>query len=520
MERIFISSVQKELAEERLALKAYVEKDPLLGRYFEVFLFEDLPARDQRADAVYLDEVDRCDLYLGLFGNDYGYVDAEGVSPTEREFDRATAEGKLRLVYVKGATDEGRDGRMLRLIRRAGDQLIRRRFNDIAGLIAAVYASLVDHLMHTGVVSTLPFDASACPRATLDDLDADKLRSFLHTARIERNLPLREDIPMRDALVHLNLMDGELPSRAAVLLFGKEPQRFLISSEVKCMWYLDTRVAKPMEDYQIYKGTAFEMVDDAVTFVMGKLATRTGTRAESNAAPVTPEIPREVVAEAIVNAVAHRDYASNASVQVELFKDRLEVSNPGRFPPELPPEDLNRAHQSIPHNPLLAHPLYLARYIEKAGTGIMDMYERCQEAGLKEPEFRQEKGRVVQVLWRPTPQVTPQVTPQEKTLENRALNDLSKVLGMPIPQVTPQVRDRVIALLQEARKAPASRPDLQAAADLKDRKHFKATYVDPLVKAGWLKETIKDKPTSRAQRYQLTPEGRAWLDRVEKQLNP
>lgn len=520
MKRIFISSVQKELAEERRALKEYVEKDPLLGRYFEVFLFEDLPARDQRADAVYLDEVDRCDLYLGLFGMEYGYVDAEGLSPTEREFDRATTQGKLRLVYVKGATDTGRDERLLRLIRRAGEQLIRRRFDGTSGLIAAVYASLVEHLVDTGVVNTLPFDAAACPRATLNDLDADKLRTFLRTARTERNLRLREDTPLHDALVHLNLLDGELPSRAAVLLFGRDPQRFLISSEVKCMWYLDKRVAKPMEDYQIYKGTVFELVDAAVTFVMGKLSTRTGTRAESNAAPVTPEIPREVVAEAIVNAVAHRDYASNASVQVELFADRLEVSNPGRFPPELPPQDLNRAHQSIPHNPLLAHPLYLARYIEKAGTGIMDMYERCQNAGLKAPEFRQETGRVVQVVWRPTPQDAPQVTPQGKTLENKHLQDLASVLGIPTHQVIPQVRERIIAMLKEAQKTPASRSALQSATGLKDRKHFKATYVDPLVKDGWLEETKPDKPTSRSQRYRITPKGLAWLEGAVNQPKP
>ena len=73
---IFVSSVQKDLAEERRAMKAFVEGDPLLCRFFSVFLFEDLPAADARADAVYLDEVDRCALYVGLFGNDYGFEDA------------------------------------------------------------------------------------------------------------------------------------------------------------------------------------------------------------------------------------------------------------------------------------------------------------------------------------------------------------------------------------------------------------------------------------------------------------
>ena len=78
---IFISSVQKELAEERRAVKAFVEGDALLRRYFTAFLFEDLPAADRRADEVYLDKVDRCAIYVGLFGNDYGFEDKDGVSP-------------------------------------------------------------------------------------------------------------------------------------------------------------------------------------------------------------------------------------------------------------------------------------------------------------------------------------------------------------------------------------------------------------------------------------------------------
>lgn len=105
---IFVSSVQKEFAEERRALKAYVEGDALLRRFFTVFLFEDLPAADLRAGAVYLDQVDRAAIYVGLFGNDYGSTDANGVSPTEREFDRATQQGKPRLVFVKGSDDRAR----------------------------------------------------------------------------------------------------------------------------------------------------------------------------------------------------------------------------------------------------------------------------------------------------------------------------------------------------------------------------------------------------------------------------
>jgi len=143
--RIFISSVQKELAAERRALADFIHGDPLLRRFFEVFLFEDLPASGRRADEVYLEEVDRCDVYLGLLGNDYGYEDAEGISPTQREFERATAAGKERLIFVKGDTDSTRHPKMQALVRQVGAQLIRRRFNDTPELTAQVYSSLVEY---------------------------------------------------------------------------------------------------------------------------------------------------------------------------------------------------------------------------------------------------------------------------------------------------------------------------------------------------------------------------------------
>ena len=141
--RIFLSSVQREFALERERLRDYLRGDPLMRRFFEVFLFEEVPASDRRPDRVYLDEVDRCDIYVGLFGRDYRSEDAEGVSPTEREFERATELEKHRLIFLKGADSSGRHRKMEALIARAQAGLVRRRFATPAELIAGVYASLV-----------------------------------------------------------------------------------------------------------------------------------------------------------------------------------------------------------------------------------------------------------------------------------------------------------------------------------------------------------------------------------------
>ena len=252
---------------------------------------------------------------------------------------------------------------------------------------------------------------------------------------------------------------------------------------------------------------------------MSKIARAVGTRALGPQAPVDYELPREAVAEAIVNAIAHRDYTSNASVQVMLFSDRFEVWNPGELPPPLTPESLRVPHASIPRNPLIADPMFLARYAEKAGSGILDMIARCKQAGLPAPEFRQEGGQFIQRLRRPDPAVTPQVTPQvdagRNRLNERSLQELAEALGLTTPQVTPQVATQVATQVEKMLGAAAeakSREELQAAAGMIDREHFRKAYVEPLVKAGWLERTIPDKPTSRLQKYRLTTKGRSWLD--------
>ena len=83
-----------------------------------------------------------------------------------------------------------------------------------------------------------------------------------------------------------------------------------------------------------------------------------------------------------------------------LFRDRLEVWNPGTLPPTLTLEKLRGPHPSLPYNPLIAEPMYLTKYIERMGTGIRDMIRRCRKAGLQEPEIRIDGGSWVLTIRR------------------------------------------------------------------------------------------------------------------------
>jgi ATP-dependent DNA helicase RecG len=405
--KIFVSSVQNELAEERRAVKSFIESDPLLRRFFSVFLFEDLPASDRRADAVYIAEVDRSDLYIGIFGYEYGFEDAEGVSPTEREFERATETGKSRLIFVKGSDDQNRKPKIQSLIHKAGQQLIRRRFAGIPELTAALYSSLVDHLERCGAIQSRPFEERPCPDATLEDINVHAVSDFIRLARFERQFPLPDNTPVTDLLAHLHLFSGDHPTNAAILLFGRDPQRFLPAAEVRCMHFHGTEIQRPVPFYRIFKGTIFEQVDMAVDFVLSKLNRSVGTRAESSQAPVRYEIPPDVIREAIVNAIAHRDYTSAGAVQVSVFADRVEVWNPGTLTPPLTPESLRHPHGSIARNPRTCEALFLARYIEKYGTGTLMMIRESLTHDLPEPDFIMRGGEFTTTVWRDwlTPEV-------------------------------------------------------------------------------------------------------------------
>ena len=329
MIQVFISSVQKELAEERRAVKEFILHDPLLSRFIgDVFLFEDIPAGDRKPDDIYLVEVEQRDIYLAILGNKYGGKNADGKSPTELEFDHATKTHRERLVFVKGNDDKARDQDMVKLVSKAGRQVTRRRFTDIPGLVREVYASLVESLENRGALMTKPFDDSLCAGATLQDIDNEQVTAFVETAEAKGRLALKGSRAPKAVLQNFNLLQDGKPTNAAMLLFGKNPRRFFNNAQVHCFHFHGIVKQKPIASQQPYEGRLFEVIDQAVEFVLGKLDRSVGTRAKSTQAPGEFEIPRPVIAEAIVNAVAHRNYRNNGFVQVIVFADRVEVWNP------------------------------------------------------------------------------------------------------------------------------------------------------------------------------------------------
>lgn len=396
--RVFISSVQAEFAEERKKLCDYIRQDALLGKFFRPFIFEELPAIDLSAQEAYLTEAAQCDIYLGICGERYGYEDAEGVSPTEREFDTACETHRHRLVFIKQVPE--RHPKEQAFVRKVEQHVVRKSFVTYDELRNAVYASLVRYMEEKELLRLLPWDAAYHPTATLSDIDPEKVRTFVDLAKEKRGfkIPYTEtNIPK--ILTHLDLLSAEgRLTNSALLLFAHNPQRFFPTSEIKCMVFPTHIKSKPVLSYQTFKGNVFELVDAAVGFVMEHIDAAVGEH-DNISTEVKYEIPVKAVTELIVNSVAHRTYESNGSVEVAIYRDRLEVWNPGQLPYGMTTAMLSRLHNSIPTNPMLATPMYLAGYIERMGTGTTDVVDACVKAGLVMPKFEQDENFRA-IIWR------------------------------------------------------------------------------------------------------------------------
>jgi len=231
------------------------------------------------------------------------------------------------------------------------------------------------------------WDEQVCKEANLDDIDEKKVEWFLKKAKEERELKIEYDVSTRESLMKLRLLKDEKLTNASILLFGKEPQKFFLQAEAKCIRFKGNKPTKPYIDFQTMSGNVFDVINGIEDFVLKNIKKAIWLVPGEIERVEKYEYPSEAIREAIVNSVAHRDYEANSKIQVRIFDDYLEIWNPGTLPDGWTIEKLKQKHESIPKNPLLFKQLSWVKYVEDVGGGILDMINKCREWNLPEPEF-------------------------------------------------------------------------------------------------------------------------------------
>jgi len=250
-------------------------------------------------------------------------------------------------------------------------------------------------LQESGLLS---FDQLPVLNVTLDDLDLDKARAYLARQTDLAQLATNGDV--LELLMHLKAVvlyeNRRIPSIGGLLLFGKDPQRELMHSELRAARFQGRDVVGPITDKQDCRGTLPAIIDQASEFV--RRNRRIVPRMEGIRRIDVEEYPLAAVREAIANAVAHRDYAlTGSSIRLFLFDDRLEIISPGRlvFPVTL--ESLGHVRET--RNKLIVRVLRDLGYIEDLGTGVRRIRAAMANSGLQPPVFAEEHHQFIITLY-------------------------------------------------------------------------------------------------------------------------
>lgn len=428
---VFVSSVQKELENERIAVTELVASDPFLGRHVRPVLFEQMPGSSLPAQDAYLSALGSCQVYLGILGFEYGRKGEDGLSATHREYQEAKRRDMPTYFFVKGdsSQDSRRDDDIKAFFEAVRDSHVYKRFGNYRILKEEVRSVLLAELEKRDLrptdqesaiaVQTIAqasdFDSRLVDRADDRDLDGQLMLAFTKavTGKFEDDIfpTISEEDPEKNevrrtllnrGLIWRNNETGRFhPTSGGLLLLGQNPEAIFPQVRVACnAWGGKERGGDPLDRLDL-KEALPHAVEQAFAFLKRNM--RHTTRVEGFSKVRIDEYPYEALREAVVNAVAHRDYDLQGScIRIDKFEDRIEILSPGLPPAPLTVEKLNRLdYVPCSRNPNIARGLGFFERIEEQGDGIRRIINATTGMGLPRPTLSVRDGHFLIVFHGP-----------------------------------------------------------------------------------------------------------------------
>lgn len=225
--------------------------------------------------------------------------------------------------------------------------------------------------------------------AELTDLDTAEIEQTIKLYKEYKKDDEIEDV--EDFLIQVGLLQNGNITNACMVLFGKNPIRFIPQSRIRLTLYPSTTSGNQFIDDKILEGNIFKNITEVFGYldiVYGKSLTVNGILRTDK-----PNYPVLALREGILNAIVHRDYNSiKGFLQIAVYSDRTEISNYGSLPDGLTVADLKIDHNSILRNPDIAQICFYRRYIEMLGTGTQRMIRDCKENKFKVPVWKQREN--------------------------------------------------------------------------------------------------------------------------------
>jgi len=328
-------------------------------------------------------------------------------------------------------------------------------------------------------------DIRPAERANLHSLDNSLVENYLLKLKLDR--PHLAQLDNKRIMELMGITNNGVPTVAAVMLFGSYPQAYFPQLCITAISVPGTQVGELGKDGERFldnrriEGTLPQMLDEAIAFVRKNTKAKTiideltGKRIDKSDYPMT------AIREAILNALIHRDYSIHTEgmpIQLLLFEDRFEISNPGGLYGRLQIDQLGKV-QPDTRNPVLAVAMEVLNETENRYSGIPTIYRELAAANMPEPEFLDRQGSF---------------TVRFHRRNNVAV--VSKPDGENLT-IIPTLEEAILAFCE----TPRTRKEIADFLDIKTVSHAIKHHVMPLVERGDIILKYPDKPRSPKQEY-------------------
>ena len=228
------------------------------------------------------------------------------------------------------------------------------------------------------------WDGMPVPKVSVKELKQETFEFFRKRAFKSQRI---EEDNLTDTNEHLienlQLKENEFLKRASILLFYPNPEKFVTGAYIK-IGYFETDDDLKFQD-EVH-GNLFEQIEKTMDllftkYIKGEISYEGINRVEKY------EYPKEAVREALLNAIAHKDYSGDVPIQISVYKDKIIFWNEGQLPENWTVQNLMEKHASRPYNPDIANALFRSGYIESWGRGTIKIIKECKQAGIPEPIF-------------------------------------------------------------------------------------------------------------------------------------
>jgi ATP-dependent DNA helicase RecG len=244
----------------------------------------------------------------------------------------------------------------------------------------------ISELIHGRQKSELHWERQSALGVDLADLDSKLIIATIKESRENRRSNF-EGENILEFLFHYGLYQNGSFTNACLVLFAKNPSRYLPQIRIRLTEYGEQKTGNTLLRDELFEGNLFSIQDKLERFI-GNLGIRS-VFDKNQWKRIDFKFPEKALQEGVINALMHRDYSSPSSgVAISIYPDSIVISNSGHLPDDLKVNELKKSHRSHPQNPDIAHIVFLRGLIDKLGKGTIKVVEECRREGLKDPVWK------------------------------------------------------------------------------------------------------------------------------------